>query len=75
MGTSTKAKAARAAPYRTFTLEEIQEADLMQCGLCLACGTSRDCCEPDARKYRCEECGRNEVYGASEIMLMGRCAN
>lgn len=74
MSRTTNAKAARASPYLTFTLEEIQEADSMECGLCLACGTSRDCCEPDARKCRCEECGRNEVYGASEIMMMGRCA-
>ena len=74
MSASIKAKAARAAPYRTFTLEEIQEADLMACGLCLACGTSRDGCEPDAREYHCDECGRDTVYGASEIMIMGRCA-
>ena len=68
-------KAARAAKYRTFTLAQIQEADAMECGLCLACGAFRDCCEPDARKYRCEECNENQVYGANEIMMMGLCTD
>jgi hypothetical protein len=56
---------------RKFTLEEIQEADDMQQGFCIACGALRDCCEPDARNYQCEECGENEVYGAQELALMG----
>ena len=72
---ATKANAARAASYRTFTMAEIQEADFMECGLCLACGTSRDCPEPNARADRCDNCGRNEVYGAGKLMIMGRCAN
>lgn len=38
-------------------------------GFCIACGAERDGCEPDARKYPCEECGRDEVYGAEEIMI------
>ena len=56
---------------KKFTLEQIEEADDLQEGFCIACGASRDCCEPDARKYRCEECGLNHVYGAQEIALMG----
>lgn len=56
---------------KRFTLAEIEEADDMQCGFCLACGAMRDCCEPDARKYPCEECGKRLVYGAQEIGLMG----
>ena len=47
----------------------------MECGLCLACGALRDCCEPDARRYRCEECNENQVYGANEIMMMGLCTD
>lgn len=57
-------------PHR-FTMQEIEEADDMQVGFCLACGESRDCCEPDARKYPCEACGKKLVYGAQEIALMG----
>jgi hypothetical protein len=42
-------------------------------GLCVACGATRGACEPDARKYDCTEgCGRFMVYGAGELMLMGR---
>ena len=59
------------AKAKTFSLEDIQDADDMYQGFCLACGARRDCCEPDARKYECEECGKHTVYGAQEIVLMG----
>ena len=36
---------------RTFTMQQIEEASGMQAGFCLACGATRECCEPDARKY------------------------
>jgi hypothetical protein len=64
-------KAARAPKYRTFTLARIEEASDLQCGFCLACGAMRENCEPDARKYRCDDCRQNQVYGAEEIVLMG----
>lgn len=38
-------------------------------GFCLACGMENDGCEPDAREYKCEACGKREVYGAAEIAL------
>jgi hypothetical protein len=25
--------------------------------------------EPDARKYECESCGANSVYGAEELLM------
>lgn len=40
-------------------------------GFCLACGESQDDCEPDAREYTCESCGKPRVYGAEEIIIMG----
>ena len=40
-------------------------------GFCLACGEVADSVEPDARKYHCDECDANEVYGAEEILMMG----
>ena len=58
-------------PTRTFSLEEIQEADENMDGFCLSCGAQQSGCEPDARKYICEECEQPSVYGAAEILLMG----
>ncbi len=40
-------------------------------GFCRSCGEQQEGCEPDARKYECESCGKNEVYGAEECLLMG----
>lgn len=40
-------------------------------GFCLACGEDADGCEPDARGYECEACGKRAVFGAEECMLMG----
>jgi hypothetical protein len=40
-------------------------------GFCLNCGAGAYGVEPDARNYKCEECGRMEVYGAEEILMMG----
>lgn len=39
-------------------------------GFCTACGAQADGVEPDARKYKCESCGANAVYGAEELLLM-----
>ncbi len=38
-------------------------------GFCIACGDDADGCEPDARRYKCESCGSNSVYGAEELLL------
>jgi hypothetical protein len=40
-------------------------------GFCLACKEEADGCEPDAREYDSSPCGEREVYGASEILMMG----
>jgi hypothetical protein len=37
-------------------------------GFCLACGNERDGTAPDARRFRCEACGANQVYGLDELM-------
>jgi len=39
-------------------------------GICIDCGSEQGGCEPDARKYKCEDCGKNTVYGAEELLLM-----
>ena len=38
-------------------------------GFCIMCGTEAEGVEPDARRYRCEACGAECVYGAEELML------
>lgn len=45
-------------------------ADYM--GRCLKCLADAYDVEPDARKYRCDECGARAVYGIEELLLMGR---
>ena len=64
--------AVRSLKPRTFTMQQVEEASGMQCGFCLECSAMQECCEPDARKYRCDNCGKSEVYGAEELLLMGR---
>ena len=56
----------------TFDLEQIEEAMDDQCGFCTACGAEKDCCEPDAREYECDECGERAVFGAEELVLMDK---
>jgi len=55
-----------------FTLEDIQAADDDQAGFCLNCGNMQFNCEPDARNYKCEACGERRVFGAAELVFMGR---
>jgi hypothetical protein len=55
----------------TITLEQYQECDDQQTGICRACGATRECTEPDARKYRCDECGERQVYGPHEWLMEG----
>ena len=55
-------------PSEDELIEAIQ-ADVMV-GFCLACGFEQDGCEPDARNYRCEDCGERQVFGAEEILVM-----
>ena len=54
------------------TLEQIIEAveadDYL--GFCLACGAEAFDVEPDARRYACDECGKEKVYGAEELLMM-----
>jgi predicted RNA-binding Zn-ribbon protein involved in translation (DUF1610 family) len=47
-------------------LEEGQDTT----GMCLACGSTRLECEPDARNYPCHDCGKHEVFGLEEILAV-----
>jgi hypothetical protein len=56
-------------------LSESEYAELSEeyGGVCLACGEiTYGGCEPDARGYPCDECGKNAVFGIAEALLMGR---
>jgi len=57
----------------TFTIEQIEAADANYDGFCIKCGAEADGVEPDACNYPCEACGENQVFGASEIAIMGLC--
>lgn len=52
-------------------MEELETMDSEGYGFCLACGNDCQPAEPDARKYVCDACGEEKVYGASELILMG----
>jgi hypothetical protein len=56
----------------SYSEEEYHEASNDSMGLCLGCGAENYSCEPDARKYECEDCGQARVYGLEELVLMGR---
>jgi len=42
-------------------------------GYCVNCGdiTRFGMTEPDARRYPCDECGKNTVFGIEESLLCG----
>jgi hypothetical protein len=41
-------------------------------GFCLSCKAEAYGVEPDARRYKCEECGELAVFGAQELLIMGK---
>ena len=54
---------------RVMRLVEEQSNSLSNPGICIYCGEDAEGCEPDARRYECECCGRNGVYGAGELLF------
>ena len=56
-----------------ISLEQVMAAiEADDClGFCLSCGAEAYNVEPDARKYVCESCGKKQVYGAEELLIMG----
>lgn len=49
-------------------IEAVKSGELY--GFCIACGALADGVEPDARRYKCDECGAQKVYGAEELLMM-----
>lgn len=54
----------------TLTLEELEADENM--GVCIECGNRQDGVEPDAEKYRCDDCGEFAVYGLEQAVLCGK---
>ena len=52
-------------------MDEVHELTESNNGFCLGCGEEQGCVEPDARKYTCESCREELVYGYEELMIMG----
>lgn len=55
---------------RIVAAVEESMSDCTNPGFCIYCGEEADGCEPDARQYECDSCGRNGVYGAEELLMM-----
>jgi hypothetical protein len=61
--------------HASVTLQRIIDAceremsSLDNPGICINCGEDADGCEPDARQYQCEACGRRAVYGSGELAM------
>ena len=68
MKTATTAKKLNHSEIRERATEMCEGERNM--GICLACGADAWGVEPDARKYKCEECGELKVYGGEEIVMM-----
>lgn len=58
---------------RKLTVSEARYHELceMYYGLCRVCGCERECTEPDAENYHCEDCGQDEVFGTEQLLLRG----
>lgn len=54
------------------TIDQITEACERDdyTGICLRCGEEQGGCEPDASRYKCENCGAHSVYGAEQLAIM-----
>lgn len=67
--------------HKSLTDEVITEAvgrgmtSLDSPGFCIICGNEQGACEPDARFYRCEACGAEQVFGAEELFFAGGLAS
>ena len=59
-------------PVARMTESDYRELSESYIGICKSCGEHRDMCEPDARNYPCECCGKNAVDGLEWLMVGGQ---
>jgi len=50
--------------------DEWREMCDLSYGLCISCGSERECTEPDAEGYDCPGCGENSVVGAEQLLFV-----
>jgi len=57
--------------HESITFERLEEIIMNDeyIGFCVKCGAERECCEPDANHYQCDECGKLSVFGAEELLF------
>ncbi len=59
------------AVLKTTSARDLMEHSEEYDGFCITCGEwTSGGCEPDAREYRCDSCGRRTVYGAEELIFL-----
>lgn len=51
------------------SLEEAMFGDNLE-GICHSCGFIQDGVEPDACNYKCDNCGKDEVFGVEETIII-----
>ena len=68
---SYKTKAGETQYRPVMTEAEFRSEAGEYAGFCLACGNEQGNCEPDARRYQCEDCRAMKVYGLEELLMMG----
>jgi hypothetical protein len=62
--------------HKSVTLERVTDAverrrqGLDDPGFCICCGAEAEGVEPDACKYECDACGKSDVYGAEELLVI-----
>ena len=61
-------------PTGMVTMPESEYHEMVESntGICTKCGATRDCCEPDAENYECEECGSCSVFGVEQLLIAGK---
>lgn len=58
---------------RSITMSEAEYFDLQDNGgICLGCDATQSQVEPDVRRVTCQSCGKPFVYGAAQLLVMGR---
>ena len=59
---------------RTFEISQEQYQSMADDsgGFCIGCGAEASGVEPDARNYKCEDCGQPSVFGIEELLIMGQ---
>jgi len=57
-------------PY-TPTFSEVKASSENMTGFCIACGHTQRGVEPDAERYTCEACDKNQVWGGEQLLTMG----